>query len=255
MKPTERILFLDVETLPLLGYAWTAYDADILKVVKPTIICCWSAKWMNGKSTTRALCDYKGYKAGSRDDKKLCEELWELLDEADVVVAHNGKKFDIKKVNYRFITNGLPPPSPYYVIDTLLEYKNVAEADRHKLGDLLPQLGLGEKLDSGGLPLWFGCEAGDEDKWTKMKRYNANDTAKLEPFYLRLRPWIKNHPNLANGYGPGICPRCGSTRIVKRGFRHFKTTSYQRYKCLSCSSWIRDGENLIKKEDKPYVAI
>jgi hypothetical protein len=41
------------------------------------------------------------------------------MDEADIICAHNGDAFDIKKINSRLITNGFKPPSPFKTIDTL----------------------------------------------------------------------------------------------------------------------------------------
>lgn len=97
----------------MLFYAWQPWEATALRVVEPTTICCFSAKWLGGKQITKAISDYKGYKPGKRDDKDLLKDLWKLLDEAEIVVAHNGDKFDVKKINYRFMVNGITPPSPY----------------------------------------------------------------------------------------------------------------------------------------------
>ena len=47
--------------------------------------------------------------------ERLVLEAWTLLDNADVVVAHYGKKFDIPKLNGYFLKYGLQPPLPYIV--------------------------------------------------------------------------------------------------------------------------------------------
>ena len=58
-----------------------------------------------------------------RDDKPLLKGIRDLLDEADIVIAQNGKSFDVRKVNARLIQHGFQPPSPYRVVDTMLVAK------------------------------------------------------------------------------------------------------------------------------------
>lgn len=247
-----RILFIDIETLPILGYAWSAYDTCLLKIVEPTVICCWSAQWLGGRNVTRALCDYPKYKPGSRDDKELCRDLWKLLDEADEVVGHNEKSFDVKILTNRFMVHKFKPYAPFTMFDTLREYKKIAKADQHKLAHLLTLHELGEKLDSGGAALWFGCEAGDPKAWAKMKRYNRNDTAELLPLYQMLLPWARSHLNQGMWTGGTCCPKCGSGSLQRRGTARNRTTEYERFQCQSCGGWARGAVNL--RKGKPLVS-
>jgi len=255
MKPTESVLLLDIETFPILGYTWEVYEANVLRVVENKSICGWSAKWLHGKQITKALPDYPGYRPNKRDDRALITELWQLLDDAEVVVAHNGNAFDIKTINARFTKHRLKPPSPFQTVDTLKQARQIAAYDSNRLNDLGKYLDLGEKLRTGGQDLWFDCMAGDKAAWAHMKKYNAQDVLLLEKLYLLLLPWMKSHPNLANGFGPGVCPKCGGTRLISDGWRRNATTAYRRLRCINCGAPIRDTENVIKKEDKPYVAL
>jgi hypothetical protein len=254
MKPTERTLLVDIETFPMLMYAWTQWEADALRVIENTSICAWSAKWLHGKQITRCLADYKGYKPHRRDDKTLLQELWQLLDEADIVVAHNGDAFDVKKINYRFLLHGMKPPSPYRTVDTLKEARKIAAFDSNKLNELSRLLDIGQKIRTGGADLWFDCLEGNMNAWKHMKEYNARDVSPLlEQVYLKLLPYMKTHPNVANGYGPDMCPKCGGTHLRSEGIRRNATTAYRRLHCIGCGSWIRDTTNLIQKDDKPFV--
>lgn len=256
MTPAPKgILSLDIETFPILGFVWQTWEANVLKVVEDTSIACYSAKWLQGKQVTRALSDYPGYRPGKRDDKKLLQDLWQLLDEADIVVAHNGDRFDVKKINYRFMVHGMRPPSPYRTVDTLKEVKKVSSFDSHKLDELSRLLEHDRKVHTGGFSLWEGCMAGDASSWNKMKEYNAYDVILLEKLYLRLLPWMKGHPNVATGYGPDVCPKCQSTDLIRRGMGLNKTTAYQRYQCRSCGAWCRDHQNTIERENRPFVAV
>jgi DNA polymerase III epsilon subunit-like protein len=78
----------------------------------------WSFKWLDGKHITKGLCDYKTFKKDKTNDKELVTELWELFNEADILIAHNGDRFDRRKSNTRFLKHHLTPPQPYQTIDT-----------------------------------------------------------------------------------------------------------------------------------------
>ena len=249
---SPRVLFIDIETFPIIGAAWTAYDTNLIKIIKPTVICCWSAQWLGGKTITRALCDYPGYRPGSRNDKALCRDLWKLLDEADEVVGHNENSFDLKKLRYRFMVHGFRALSPFTTFDTLRRYKSIAQADQHKLGHLLPLHGLGEKLDSGGAPLWFKCEEGDPKAWRVMRAYNRNDVDQLPPVYHMLLPWVRPRMNAGMFTDDIVCPRCGSDRLKCVGVQRNQTTEYQRYRCLDCGGPARGTEN--QRKVKPLVS-
>jgi len=51
------------------------------------------------------------YAKNIEDDSGILREIWKMLDEADIVITQNGRKFDQKKLNARFILNGFKPPS------------------------------------------------------------------------------------------------------------------------------------------------
>lgn len=238
-----NIILLDIETSPLLGYSWTAYDANILKVVEPFKIISVAWKFLEDKDVkVRAINDYKDYKPGIVDDKNLVKDIWNVLDKADIVIAHNGASFDIKKLNARFIINGLNAPSDYEVIDTLKVAKKYFKFDSNNLNALGLYLDEGNKVSNGGFDLWVRCMAGDKTAWDKMKEYNKGDVTLLERIYLRLRPFMgSDHPNVnlitGHSHSSTACNVCESTDVIKRGFSFTKTGRKQRFQCNSCGSW------------------
>ena len=189
---------------------------------------------------TYSLADFKGYKPGSENDKALVKQLWKLFDEADILIAHNGDNFDIKKANARFAYYKLPPPSPYKTIDTLKVARKYFQFTSNKLDDLGNHLGYGRKLAHTGFHLWKGCMNGDLQAWKHMVRYNRRDVELLEKIYLHLRPWISNHPNvsiLSDTYNG--CPACGSKNVMKMGTDITQTGRVQQYQCRDCKKWSR----------------
>ena len=230
MKP--NILLFDIETRPILGYVWGLYEQDVIAVKEHTSIMCFAYKWVGEKIQVKGLIDCKNKKS----DKELIEDLWELFDKADIIIAQNGDNFDIKKVNTRFAFYKFSPPSPYKTIDTLKQARKHFGFESNKLDDLGEFLGLGRKVKHEGFEMWIGCIAGKRKWWDKMKQYNLQDVKLLERVYLRLRPYIKNTPNLSVFLGI-VCPKCGSKDLNSRGFNYTQTGKYRRFYCKKCHGW------------------
>ena len=237
MTDNLNILIFDIETAPSLGYVWGKYDQTVLKFDKEWIMMSFSAKWLSEKKiTTLALPDFPGYKKDKEDDKHLVKKLWELFDKADIIIAHNGDNFDIKKANARFLAHKLGAPSPYKTVDTLKIAKKYFSFTSNRLNDLGEKLNLGVKAETGGFKLWLDCMAGNASAWRKMKIYNKQDVVLLEKVYLALRPWMSSHPRVSKS-ADGICPVCGSSKVQKRGFNYTRYYKYQRYACNDCGAW------------------
>lgn len=246
-----KILLYDIETAPNLGYIWGKYEQDVLSYTREWYMMTFSYKWLGEKKThVVSLPDFpKTYKANPENDYELVCELWKLFNEADVVIAHNGNSFDQKKANARFIYHNIQPPRPYKQIDTKLVAKKYFNFNSNKLDDLGQYFKLGKKLPTGGFDLWKGCMAGDKKAWKTMCDYNKQDVILLEKVYLKMLPWMNDHPNVAllNGDKKG-CPNCGSVDIVKRGLGYSRSSVFQRWKCKTCQSWhqspIKDGTQI-----------
>ncbi len=220
------------------------YDTNVLGVIQPVKIICAAWKQLGDKDVSvKALPDYEGYKGGVVDDGDLAATLWAVLDNADIVIAHNGDSFDIKVLNARFIANGLNAPSAYKTVDTLKVAKKYFKFNNNSLNELGKYLQEGRKAPTGGFDTWTKCMAGDATAWATMKEYNVQDINLLERVYLRLRPYIGNHPNLNLITPPVVkktefaCNSCQSVDTMKRGFSITKAGRYQRYQCQSCGSW------------------
>ena len=250
-----KILLMDLETSPNLGWIWGKYEQDVLAYEKEWRILCFAYKWLDKRGiVAHALPDFPlFYKKDTENDAGVVQKLWELLDEADIVIAHNGDQFDIKKSNARFLAHGMAPPSPYKTIDTLKLSRKHFRFNSNKLNDLAVHLGIGKKVETGGFKLWKGCMDGDLTSWKKMVKYNKQDVQLLEDVYLVLRPWSTTHPNLnLLQKTTHDCPICGEDALQKRGFNITRTCKYQRYQCQSCGGWSqsRTSEPALKPDVK-----
>jgi len=231
-----KILFYDLETSPLEIHTWGIYEQNALSVIKDWQLLSFAYKYQGDKSvrcvSRRDFTD--------KTDRSLAVALWNVLNDADVVIAHNGDGFDNKKATAKFIEHGLKPPAPFQSVDTLKIARRYFRFTSNKLDDLGKLLGVGRKKQTGGFDLWLKCMAGDKAAWAKMIGYNKQDVSLLERVYLKLLPWASNHPNMAylSGKVAG-CPKCSSTRLKSCGIRRFKTSTYTNYRCLNCQSYVR----------------
>lgn len=240
MKP--RIAFIDLENSPVLAFVWEAYETNILWKERDWYLMSYSVKWGDGRRETLALPDFPLYKRERHNDRELAKALWRVFDEADVIIAHNGDGFDIKKANTRFIAHGLKPPSPFRSIDTLKEARKIGKATSNKLDDLCQDLEIGKKVAHTGKNLWRDCIAGDLLAWKVMKKYNAHDVYLLEKLYYYLRPWMKAHPNLRLYDQKFGCPVCGSKRFQHRGVEHLLGYDMERLSCNECGKNFRGNK-------------
>jgi len=154
-----KVLLFDIETLPILSYHWGMYQVNISHnhIVKDWCMLSWAGKWLFDNEIKGDILTPK--EAKIRRDKRISQSLWDLFDEADVLIAHNLKKFDRKKANARFILNGLEPPSPYEMIDTLLVARKEFGFTSNRLNFLGQILVRDEKIDTD-FNLWRDCDNG-----------------------------------------------------------------------------------------------
>src|ERR1700676_4819995 len=180
METPAKILYLDIETAPSLGWVWAKWQTNVIDFKSDWYILSVAWKWAHENEVhVLGLDDFPGYKRRHEDDKALLKKIWKLLDEADIVIAHNGDGFDLPKINTRFLTHKLNSPTPYKTVDTLKIARKVFMFDSNKLDDLGRYLGVGRKLPHTGFNLWKGCMSGDLESWETMKQYNAHDVELL----------------------------------------------------------------------------
>lgn len=232
-----RILAYDIETAPNTSYTWGKYEQNVLSFVQESYMLCYAYKWLDEKTThVIGLPDFPTYKKDPTDDKALTTSLWELFNEADIIIAHNGDAFDIKYSNGRFLYHKLVPPTTYRTIDTLKIARRRFKLNSNKLNDLGEVLNVGKKVETGGFQLWLDCMAGCPKAWKKMKRYNKQDVDLLIEVYERLKPWVPNHPNLNVEHDAEACSVCQSEHLVKAGFVFTNAAKQQRWKCVDCGA-------------------
>lgn len=234
-----KTLLIDIESAPSLAYVWDYFKANINpnQVLDNGYIISYAAKWLDKEEIIYS--DNRKF-----NDTSIVAEIIGLLDEADVVIAHNALKFDIPTINARAVVAGLKPPSPYKIIDTLQVAKKEFRFKKNSLEHISNQLKCtpkGGHKKFPGFELWLECLRNNDEAWQELMEYNVQDVKTLEEVYLKLRPWIKNHPNVGvyKESDKSVCPVCGSDHHHFRGYYHTRVGKYRRFRCLDCGHWGR----------------
>lgn len=253
-----KILIFDIETSPHLSFHWRRWQENIPRAntIKESQVLCWAAKW-HGEKNVMFMSEWEhGFDA-------MMSGIWDLLDEADVVVGFNSDKFDVKRINSEFLRLGWHAPSPYMRIDLYKQTTKHFAFSSNRLKDLLKELGLSPKLeDNANMELWMDVVYNKKGPArNRMKRYNIQDVRSTEEFYDYMLGWIEPHPNwglfvddVSDPKNP-VCPNCGKRHLVKHKKRYTKVKSYQQWFCNNCGRYSRGRAALkTKKEDQGVLA-
>lgn len=245
-----KILLYDIEVSRdiVAGYG-NKWDFKVVKTIKHQELMCFAYKWMGEKKVKYvSRHDYKTY-------KEFVEVLWKLLNEANITIAHNGNRFDNKMANRFFIKEGFGPVKPYRSIDTLQVARREFKFQSNSLNDLCDYLEIGSKKKITYADLEDDFMSGNPSKSVErlMKQYNIQDVVLLEQLYFKLRPFIRNHPNLGDLEEiDKICPKCGSPNLKSEGTHARRGGRVQSYSCTDCGGWC--NEATIKRQGRTVNA-
>lgn len=249
-----KIATLDIETAPILASVWGLWQQNVgLNMINNDwYVLSWAAKWFH---EDEVMYQDKSDSWETDDDFTLLLGIWNILDQADIIVTQNGKKFDAKKLNARFILNGMEPPSSYRHVDTLQEAKKHFGFTSNKLEYMTDKIcKTYKKLKHGkfaGFELWKECLLGNQEAWDEMKEYNIHDVLSLEELYVAMRPWMKGHPNINLYYDDNrVRCRCGSTDMRHDGYAYTNLSKFDRFRCNTCGAENRGRVNLLSKEKR-----
>lgn len=248
-----KILIFDVETAPMKAFVWGRWNQNISldATISEWFMLCWSAKWLYSNEVIN--CRLTAEEAVEENDYRIVKELWKLIDEADVVVAYNGKRADVKWMNTRFIVHRLDPPKPYFIVDPCEVARKTFGFSSNKLDALAGYFNIPHKLETS-FELWKNCIEGDEEALGYMSKYCGKDVTLLEEVYLIMRPWIKGHPNMGNlvSSETPICSTCSSNslELIKDKFYYTSVGKYHLYRCKDCGAVSRGRINLNRNTNK-----
>lgn len=233
-----KVLLYDLETGGV-----NALRADL------GFVLCFGYKWLGEKRVhVLKVSDYRGWfnKESSIDDKPILEDALGIIEEANLLVAHYGDKFDRRFLQGRCAVHNLEPPPPTKQRDTWRIAKTAFNFSSNRLGQLAKTLGLSEQKQEKNRRAWPGwwlrAMSGDIKAIDSMARYCAQDVRTLEQVYLRIRQYDNPHPRLVEDRA--VCRLCEG-EIQYRGWAYVGENRYRRYKCFGCGRWDRERKKLI----------
>jgi hypothetical protein len=235
MKMNNKILLLDIETKPAQAYVWRAYgeqNIGVEQIIDAGAIICVGLKWLGAKETFL----YSEWEHGTAE---MLRQVHAAMSEADAVITYNGEKFDLPKLQGEFLLAGLGPTPPVTSIDVVKAVRKFGYFV-NRLAFIGPFLGVGAKIKHEGFDLWVKVMEGNQPARNRMSRYCKQDVKLLEKLYMKVRPFIKDHPHMGNVKGHE-CGACSSKQVQSRGYRRTKAFRIQRLQCQTCGSW-QDGK-------------
>lgn len=247
-QKAAKILFVDIETSPNLGYFWRPgreISVDYNCIVKERAVICLSYLWSGTNEVKSLTWDSK------QDDAKLLKSFAKIASEANIIIGHNGDRFDIPWLKGRMMMQGLEPLINLVSIDTLKLSRNNFNLNSHKLDYLAKIMGFEGKI-STGWALWKSVLEGDKKSLDLMVKYCNNDTKILAKVFFKMLPYIKKLPvnfsYLLKGNKLG-CPNCGHEDAIKYGTYVSALTKKQRYRCNNCYHYYA-GETINEKSNQ-----
>jgi biotin operon repressor len=254
-RQLPKVLFLDIETAPALVVAFGRYDVTVtqnhvLQEGNWLLSAAW--KWSGARVSSIQSTIITKTEASVQDDSRIVMKLRKLIDEADIVVAHNAKGFDMKIIRSRLAVHQIGMYHNVKVIDTLQIAKQM-KFPANSLDALAAHLGIGRKTVTSGIDLWIKCMQGDSKALKKMQAYNEDDVDLLVQVYDRLQPYNSSTPNFGvfSADEKHRCPNCGSDAVDYTGnVVYTNQAMYAELSCSDCGAISRTRTNLLSPAER-----
>jgi len=190
----QRILIYDIETSFNIGWFWrTGFKVNISpeQIIEERAIICVSYKWLGEDQVYNLTWDK------NHNDKFLLEQFIEVMNEADMIVAHNGQEFDLKWIKTRAFIHGLKMLIDYPQFDTLKVARKKFNFQSNKLDYISKLLGEDGKIPTN-IDLWKRIILhNDEEALKEMITYCDEDVRQLEHVFKVIQGW--EHPKFHLG--------------------------------------------------------
>jgi len=268
MSSKPKILFYDIETLPLQAYVWGCGDQYVRH-----------PQLLPNKDVWGLICITYCYndngpvkiikwtpKGGS---KAMIEEFDKLINDADHTIGKNSDRFDVKMLNTHRMLNDLPgnPSWSKYTDDLEKQMRRYFRLPSQSLDYISAQLGLGGKvkmqlsdwidIDRYVDVLTFGKHLTKKAKerycqyhfrlpyeetmkqgkksMDKMCFYGKKDTRDTRALWNKLEKHFEPKFNKgAFNSTPHACKHCGSTNVTHNGTKISGKTKWQTFMCKDC---------------------
>ena len=219
---TAKVLIYDIETSPNIGWFWrSGYKQNVgpHQIIKERAVICVSYQWLGDNQVYNLTWDDK------QDDRFLIEQFVEVLNESDLIVAHNGDRFDLKWLKTRALFHRIPMLPKYNQFDTLKVAKSKLYLNSNRLDYIAKFLGYEGKINTTP-DLWDKVVMKNDRKaLNEMLDYCDEDVRQLTKVYNELK-YLDNpklHEGVRQGKTKQTSPITGSVNI-----EHIKSVTTNR---------------------------
>lgn len=173
----------------------------------------------------------------------MLRRVWDVYDNANVIVGHNLASFDTKHLKAEWAQLGLKPPRPWKTIDTLTVARREFAFESNQLGSLCERMGVPGKVDKYDVQTAKDALAGVVAAQKRLRRYNVGDIEASEALFLSMVGWMPNMPHVARPLGDEkVCNQCGSDDLKLRDTKYRAVVlDYALYTCGNCGGHSRGG--------------
>lgn len=240
IRPVDRndlkICYLDTELAFSIFYAYYQKKPQFLQaknIKHHKFMPCAAWAWEHEKSlySVSILDDKKRFKFNHRDDLHVAQKLFDVLQDADVIIGHNIDDFDMKEINTIFIKHRLGVLPAIKTIDTLKVARKYFRFEGNKLSELAAFFNVEGKDNQ---PDWQAVADGDVKALEYSEKYCKQDVKVLKKIFPFLRPFIRNFPTVPKNNRPEYCECCGSKLLKNHGTRFNGRSFYLDIRCLEC---------------------
>jgi hypothetical protein len=236
---SSRVLVIDIERVPGQFQA-DFWDFNAFKgrrihhdmvVAYPRTVC-FGFRWYGQKRV--------GFHSEWDDGAEgMLKAAWDLYDEADIVIGHNVKGFDTKRLQGEWWPLGWGRPKPVKFVDTLTICRTQFGYESNALDAVLRRIGLQGKTDRYNVEVAKAACAGDVKAQRKIKGYNVGDIDASTLLVDALRGWIPNHPHMGNHGKTPSCNQCASEDLTLQKVElTAEVLRFPLYLCNNCRAWV-----------------
>ena len=260
VKKEPRLLIWDLESSLLEGYFFRIWQENIpMRRIKKQAHLLSASFAYNDEHVQGYRLTPEQVKTG--DDFDVVCKVVEAVNNCDLMITFNGKRFDVKLLNTRALFWGLPPVKAPKHIDLFEQSKRVFKFPSNSMQNVSMYLGENGKLETSGSNLWERCAEWEnyeecEKALIEMVTYGNQDIEATRDLYKRFQGWMKGVPNLGvitNEVTENKtlrCIHCGSDDVFPLEQKTYTSvSSFDLYRCgnESCRGISRvtsNGKNL-----------
>lgn len=169
-------------------------ETSALEGDKGVILCaCSKSSEVKGVKIIRTDLTSKGWARGFRgDDQETCKQVVAELVKHDIIVAHNGSRFDVPFLRTRLLHWGMPRLPDIKLVDPCSIAYRKLRLRSNSLGVILDHLGVKERKTPLDMSVWADAvQNGSKPAMDLIVEHCIMDVKVLDAVLNAMKPYIK----------------------------------------------------------------